>query len=74
MTEKELREKIGVGENQLVNTSSGLVDIMAVGPCPSEGDFACECDNCNGRVTYGFLAAGTLMSETIEKFLERFEK
>lgn len=57
MTEKDLREKIGIGENDLVMSNQGAVDIMAVG---------------NGRVTYGFLAFGNLQSETIEKFLERF--
>jgi hypothetical protein len=59
MTEKELREKIGIGKNDLVNTNMGLVDIMAVG---------------DGRVTYGFLAFGNLTSEPIEDFLKKFEE
>lgn len=58
MTEKELRKKIGIGENDLVMSNQGAIDIMAVG---------------GGRVTYGFLAFGNLRSETVEKFLERFD-
>ncbi len=58
MTEQELRKRIGIGENQLVNTNHGLVDIFAVR---------------DGRITYGFLASGTMKSETIKEFLERFD-
>lgn len=30
MTEKELREKIGIGENDLIDSPQGLVDILKV--------------------------------------------
>jgi hypothetical protein len=58
MTEEELREKIGIGENDLVDSTRGLIDIMAV-----KGD----------RITYGFLATGVLESSTINEFIRRLE-
>ena len=58
MNEKELRAKIGIGPTELVDGSSGLVDIFAVK---------------GGRITYGFLATGKMTSETIDEFLARFK-
>jgi hypothetical protein len=57
MTEKELREKIGLKENELLNTSIGHIDIFGVK------------DNI---VSYGSLAGGNVMSETVEEFLSHF--
>ena len=57
MTEKELRDKIGIGERQLVNTNKGLMDILYIH------------DN---KVFFGFLAFGSVQSEPIEEFLEKF--
>ena len=59
MTEEEPRKKIGIGENELVNSTRGLIDIMAV-----KGD----------RITYGFLATGVLESSTIDEFIKKCEK
>ena len=58
MTEKELRKRIGIGPTELVQSSSGVIDIFAVK---------------GGRITYGFLISGKMQSETIDDFLARFK-
>ena len=58
MTRKELCAFIGIAENQLLMSSYGLVDIMGV---------------CDGKVSYGFLSKGRIMTEGIDEFLARFE-
>ena len=59
MTEKELRDKVGVGEKGLLDSSNGLIDIFGVR------------DN---RVSYGFLASGKTVTESIDAFMGRFGK
>jgi hypothetical protein len=58
MTEQELRKKIKIGPTELVQSSSGAIDIFAVK---------------GGKVTYGFLISGGRQSETIEDFLAHFK-
>jgi len=57
MTEKELREKLYLKEGELINTNRGAMDILSV-----ENDI----------VTYGFVAGGKPMSESVEAFLSHF--
>ena len=56
MTEKELRKKIGIGKGALLDSTRGLIDIMAVK---------------NDRITYGFLATGAVESSTITEFMKK---
>lgn len=58
MTEEQIRKKIGIGPTELVQSSSGAIDIFAVK---------------GGRITYGFLISGKMQSETIDDFLARFK-
>ena len=58
MTEEQIRKKIGVGPAELVQSSSGFIDIFAVK---------------GGRITYGLLISGKMKSETIDDFLARFK-
>jgi hypothetical protein len=57
MTENELREKLFLKEGELINTNRGAMDIFSV-----ENDI----------VTYGFVAGGKPMTESIESFLAHF--
>lgn len=59
MTEKELRDKIGVSEKGLIDSSSGLIDIFGVR---------------DDKVSYGFLSNGKIVTEGIDVFIERFSK
>jgi len=58
MTEKDLRKKIGIQENQLLNTSNGLADILFVK------------DN---EVTIGFLASSKQVVLPVEELLEKYK-
>jgi len=58
MNESDLRKKIGLEENELLNTSKGLVDIFDVS---------------GGKVQYGFVATGGINTETVENFLNHFK-
>jgi hypothetical protein len=57
MNEEQLRETIGVGPNELVNTSNGAMDIFKVE---------------NNVVYYGFLAFGGMHKEKTDDFLKHF--
>ena len=59
MTRSELMEKIGYKSDQLINTSNGAMDVLAVSET---------------HVFFGFLAHGKSMSEPISKFIARFEQ
>lgn len=56
MTEKELREKIGIGEKDLIDSPQGLVDILRVK---------------DDVVVLGYLAGGVKQVD-INDFLENF--
>ena len=57
MDKIELMAKISKKEDDLINTSMGLLDILS----------------CNDtHVTYGFLAGGDPVTEDIQTFLSRF--
>lgn len=56
MTEKELRDKIGIGPNDLFSTNLGMIDIFGVK---------------DGKISYGFLASGNVMTESIESFMSK---
>ena len=56
-TVRELRQFLGLSENDLVDTSNGLLDIFRVR---------------NGFVSYGFLAEGNIREEPLDEFIDRF--
>ena len=56
MTANELREKIGLGPGELLDTNRGPLDILSV-----NGD----------KVTYGFLTEHSPITENIESFISR---
>lgn len=59
MTKKELMEEIGKEENDLIDTSHGLVDVFSVD---------------DEKVCYGFLIGGGVVAEEpVEEFLGRFK-
>jgi hypothetical protein len=59
MTEQELRKKIGIGKNELVETNKGFIDIFGIGKIKD-------------TVSYGFLATGVVQTESIDDFLAHF--
>lgn len=54
---KELLEKLGFKENQLIDTNLGALDIFTVS---------------EDKVTYGFLAKGNIQTESVDEFLKHF--
>lgn len=61
MTEEELRKECGLDNGELLNTNRGLLDIFDVKEL-STGQF---------MVSYGFLATGDVLSESVESFIDR---
>jgi len=64
MTEQELREKYGLERTELLSTNKGLIDIFQVWRDPGTGLH---------KVSYGLLAKGETVTETVESFIERFK-
>lgn len=59
MTEKELRKICGLKDDELINTNRGALDIFGVK---------------NDYVSYGFLAEGAVLIETVDSFLEKISE
>ena len=57
MTEKEVRNRIGVKTEELVETNKGLLDLVKVE---------------NDKVHYGFLGGGGIQIEPVDDFLAHF--
>lgn len=56
-TEEQLRAFLGLSKGELINTNNGALDIFSVK---------------SGKVSYGFLADGSVMKEDIDSFLNHF--
>ena len=59
MTEQELRDKLKLKSNELINTSNGLLEIFGV-----KDDI----------VEYAFLIGANVQHESVEDFLSHFKE
>lgn len=62
MTEKELREKCGLKNGELISTNKGLADILGVGKDPKTGE---------EKVALGFLANGQVITEPVTSVITK---
>ena len=55
---KAIRNKLGLKENELINTSQGALDVFKIE---------------DGRIYYGFASSGITSNEPIDDFVKRFD-